>query len=96
MSVFAELERELISFRTTSGMEKKAKKGEFLGGKVTGYESKNKELTLIPEEAKMVRYIFKSMLLKNGAIEKLHLALIFKVSRQKMEKNGLVTPLKQS
>ncbi|MBT2683369.1 recombinase family protein [Bacillus sp. ISL-37] len=59
MSVFAELERELISFRTTSGMEKKAEKGEFLGGKVTGYTSKDKELTLIPEEAKLVRYIFK-------------------------------------
>ncbi|WP_096156214.1 recombinase family protein [Bacillus sp. FJAT-45066] len=58
MSVFSELERELISFRTSSGMEKKAKEGKFLGGKVTGYESIDKELTLVPEEAKVVKYIF--------------------------------------
>ena len=58
LAVFAELERELISFRTTNGMEKKAERGEFLGGKVTGYESKNKELILISEEAKVVKYIF--------------------------------------
>ncbi|WP_255247446.1 recombinase family protein [Paucisalibacillus globulus] len=71
MSLFAELEREFISFRTTSGMEKRAKDGDFLGGKVTGYESKNKELVINPYEAKVVKYIYEKYALERWGYRKI-------------------------
>ncbi|MCM3112815.1 recombinase family protein [Lederbergia lenta] len=58
LSLVAELEREFINLRTSSGMEKRAEQGRFLGGRVFGYELINKELEIIPEEAKIVKYIF--------------------------------------
>ncbi|MEA3321469.1 MAG: recombinase family protein [Bacillota bacterium] len=58
ISLVAELEREFISFRTNSGMEKRAENGEFLGGKVFGYEVINKKLSILPEQARVVKYIF--------------------------------------
>ncbi|WP_223155108.1 recombinase family protein [Alkalibacillus aidingensis] len=58
MSLVAQLEREFIAFRTNSGMEKKAEDGYFLGGKVFGYKTKDKELIIDPDEAKIVKYIF--------------------------------------
>jgi site-specific DNA recombinase len=58
LALVAELEREFISFRTNSGMEKRAENGEFLGGKIYGYEVINKKLSILPEEAKVVKYIF--------------------------------------
>jgi len=58
LALVAELEREFISFRTNSGMEKRAENGEFLGGKIYGYEVINKKLSIFPEEAKVVKYIF--------------------------------------
>ncbi|WP_210367946.1 hypothetical protein [Bacillus sp. REN3] len=39
-------------------MEKKAESGHFLGGRVFGYETYNKELSIVPEEASVVKYIF--------------------------------------
>ncbi|WP_153461421.1 recombinase family protein [Sediminibacillus terrae] len=58
MALVSELEKDLISFRTTTGMEKNAEDGKFNGGKIYGYYSENKELKLIHEEAKVVQYIF--------------------------------------
>jgi site-specific DNA recombinase len=58
LSLVAELEREFINLRTSSGMEKRAEEGRFLGGKVFGYELINKKLEIVPEEAKVVKYIF--------------------------------------
>ncbi|MFT4414520.1 recombinase family protein [Fredinandcohnia humi] len=71
LAVFAELERELISFRTTNGMERKAEEGCFLGGKITGYKSENKELILIPEEAKIVKYIFEKYAVEKWGYKKI-------------------------
>src|SRR5699024_4735802 len=58
MSLVAELERDMIKLRTSSGMEKNADKGNFNGGKVYGYNVENKELKLNPHEAKTIKYIF--------------------------------------
>src|SRR5699024_12671316 len=58
MSLVAELEKDMIKFRTTTGMEKNFEKGNFNGGKVYGYNTENKELKLNEKEAKVVRYIF--------------------------------------
>ncbi|MBU9710897.1 recombinase family protein [Evansella tamaricis] len=58
MAMIAELEKDNIKFRTSMGMEKNAQNGNFNGGKVYGYYSENKELLLVPDEAKIVRYIF--------------------------------------
>lgn len=58
MSLVAELERDMIIFRTNSGMEKRASEGEFNGGVIYGYASKNKKLKIVPEEARVVKYIF--------------------------------------
>ncbi len=58
MALVSELEKDLISFRTTTGMEKNAEDGKFNGGKIYGYYSENKELKLIPEEARVIQYIF--------------------------------------
>ncbi|WP_341301059.1 recombinase family protein [Lysinibacillus sp. FSL H8-0500] len=58
MSLVAELERDMIIFRTNSGMEKRASEGEFNGGVIYGYASKNKMLKIVPEEARVVKYIF--------------------------------------
>ena len=58
MSLVAELERDMIKFRTSTGMEKNHESGNFNGGKIYGYYTENKELKLDPNEAKVVKYIF--------------------------------------
>ncbi|MEK4387903.1 recombinase family protein [Solibacillus sp. FSL W7-1464] len=58
MSLVAELERDMIIFRTSSGMEKRASEGHFNGGIIYGYTSSNKKLKIVPEEAKVVSFIF--------------------------------------
>lgn len=40
-------------------MEKNAKDGNFNGGQVLGYESEEKRIKIVPEEAKIVEFIFK-------------------------------------
>ncbi|SEP61770.1 site-specific DNA recombinase [Virgibacillus subterraneus] len=71
MALFAEIEREFISFRTNEGMERKAKDGHYLGGKVTGYKSIDKELVLIPEEVKIVKYIFEKYALEKWGYKRI-------------------------
>ncbi|WP_201716142.1 recombinase family protein [Rossellomorea arthrocnemi] len=71
LSLVAELEREFISFRTNSGMEKRAEDGEFLGGKVFGYEVINKKLSILPDEAKVVRYIFEKCASEKWGLKKI-------------------------
>lgn len=58
MSLVAELERDTIKFRTSTGMEKNYENGNFNGGRVYGYYTENKELKLDAVEAKVVKYIF--------------------------------------
>lgn len=94
MSLVAQLEREFISFRTASGMEKKAESGAFLGGRVFGYESYNKELSIVPEEARIVKYIFEKYALDLWGYRKIASNLNMQGLRQNMTKNGLSTPLR--
>lgn len=55
----SEQERENIVLNVRNGMEKRAKKGLFNGGKVFGYNSTlSKELEVNKEQAKIVQFIF--------------------------------------
>lgn len=58
LSLVAQLEKEFISFRTTSGMEKRVEDGYYSGGVVFGYIFKEGKLEVNTEQAKIVRYIF--------------------------------------
>ncbi|MFD1735404.1 recombinase family protein [Bacillus salitolerans] len=53
------------------------------------YESKNKKLKLIPEEAKVVKYIFEKYANELWVYRKIASSLNTQVLRQKMEKDGL-------
>lgn len=90
MALFAEIEREFISFRTNAGMEKKAKDGCFLGGEVTGYESKNKELVLIKEEVKIVKYIFEKYALENWGYKRIASSLNMQGIKTKRDKDWTI------
>lgn len=54
----AEFERNTIIENVKLGLAEKAKRGEWLGGRVYGYYSKNKKLHLNPEQARIVEEIF--------------------------------------
>lgn len=55
----AELERSIILMRTTEGKISSAKEGNFVGGNVPyGYVIENKKLSVLPEEAEIVRKVF--------------------------------------
>ena len=54
----AEMERENITKRTSSGRKVKASKGGYSGGRPPyGYTPLNGKLVIVPEEAEVVRYI---------------------------------------
>ena len=54
----AEMERENITKRTSSGRKVKASKGGYSGGRPPyGYSPLNGKLVIVPEEAEVVRYI---------------------------------------
>lgn len=56
----AEMERQNITKRTSSGRKLKAAKGGYSGGRAPyGYHVKNGKLEIAPEEAEVVRTIFK-------------------------------------
>lgn len=71
LALVAELEREFINIRTTSGMEKRADEGCFLGGKVFGYKTDNKKLIIVPEEANVVRFIFEKYTIDKWGYKKI-------------------------
>lgn len=57
----AEQERNNITKRTSGGRAVKAAKGGYSGGRPPyGYRSQNGVLTIIPDEAEIVRYIFEA------------------------------------
>lgn len=59
----AELERENINKRTSSGRKIKASRGGYSGGKAPmGYKVENKQLVINPEEAEVVKFIFERKL----------------------------------
>ena len=54
----AEMERENITKRTSSGRKVKASKGGYSGGRPPyGYTPSNGKLVIVPEEAEVVRYV---------------------------------------
>lgn len=60
LSSFNQMESENIQMRTSMGIEAKASKGGYAGGKPPlGYKSVNGELVVNPEEAEIVREIFR-------------------------------------
>ncbi|WP_079908234.1 recombinase family protein [Paenibacillus sp. 32352] len=62
LAVFAQLERDMIVERTVSGRREKVNQGFWPGGRVPfGYswDKENKQLEIIPEEAQIVREIYK-------------------------------------
>ena len=60
LCAFNQMESETIAQRTKMGREAKAAKGGYAGGKPPiGYRSVNGELEIVPEEAEIVRYVFK-------------------------------------
>ena len=55
----AEMERDNITKRTSSGRKAKASKGGYSGGRAPmGYRVQDKQLVINPEEAEIVRFIF--------------------------------------
>src|SRR5690606_20322806 len=58
LGIIAEVEKDLIAFRTSLGMEKTFENGDFNGGRVFGYNLINKKLVVNEEEAKVVKYFF--------------------------------------
>lgn len=60
----AEMERDNINKRTSSGRAVKSAKGGYSGGRTPfGYKAENRQMVIVPEEAEIVREIFK---LKDG------------------------------
>jgi len=65
LAVFAQLERDMIVERTTSGRRQNVSKGNWYGGRVPfGYtwDKENKSLEVVEEEAYFVKEIFKKYL----------------------------------
>lgn len=59
LSSFAQMESETIQARTSMGRKAKAEKGGYAGGKPPyGYRAVNGVLTIVPEEAEVVRLVF--------------------------------------
>lgn len=60
LSSFNQMESETISARTAMGREAKANEGGYAGGKPPiGYRADNGNLVIVPEEAEIVRLVFK-------------------------------------
>ncbi|MFD1447944.1 recombinase family protein [Oceanobacillus profundus] len=94
MSLVAELERDMIKFRTTTGMEKNFEKGNFNGGKVYGYYTESKELKLNENEAKVVKYIFEKYAIDQWGYRKIASNLNDQNIKTKNEKHWTVTAIK--
>lgn len=94
MALVAELEKDLISFRTTTGMEKNAEDGKFNGGKIYGYHSENKELKLVHEEAKVVQYIFEKYTYDQWGYRKIASNLNDQGIKTKNDKHWTITAIK--
>lgn len=65
LAVFAQLERDMIIERTTSGRRQRIKQGKWPGGRVPfGYRwnEETQELEIVPEEAHIVQEIFRRYL----------------------------------
>ncbi|PAE27144.1 hypothetical protein CHI07_20905 [Paenibacillus sp. 7884-2] len=58
LGIIAEVEKDLIAFRTSLGMQKTFENGDFNGGRVFGYNLINKKLVIDEDEARVVKYIF--------------------------------------
>lgn len=60
LASMAQVERELITSRTSGGRAQKASKGGYSGGRPAyGYQAVNGELAIVEDEAEVVRMIFR-------------------------------------
>jgi len=60
LSAFNQMETENIQMRTEMGRKAKADKGGYAGGKPPiGYRAENGKLVIVPEEAEIVRLVYK-------------------------------------
>jgi site-specific DNA recombinase len=60
LMTFAQYEREIISERTRDKLFMSRQKGMYTGGMtVLGYKAVNKKLEIVPEEAEIVKFIFR-------------------------------------
>ncbi|MDI6220628.1 recombinase family protein [Clostridioides difficile] len=72
LGTFAELSRYNIVNTCRSGMEQRAKEGLWNGGKIFGYVSNvDKELEIVPEQAKTIKEIFNLYVNKNWGYKKI-------------------------
>lgn len=71
LAVFAQLERDMIVERTTIGRRQRVSKGEWYGGRIPfGYKMnrETKQLEIVPEEAKIIKEIYKMYLQGNSRL----------------------------
>lgn len=58
LAAVAQYQREDLAENVQSGMTQRAKEGYWNGGQVLGYQSVDKQLVVVPEEAEIVKLIF--------------------------------------
>lgn len=87
LSSVAQYQREELAENVKMGMTQRAKEGKFNGGKVLGYRSKNKELTIVPDEAEIIKMIFGKYVNENWGTKKIanHLNKIGKRTKNNKE-----------
>ncbi len=85
---FAQFEREVIGERIRDKFAASKKKGIFMGGALPlGYESVDRKLEIVPEEARLIRYIFRRYV-KIKSISQMIKELDLHGHRTKMYKSG--------
>lgn len=85
---FAQFEREVISERIRDKFVASKKKGIFMGGALPlGYKSVDRKLVVVPEEARLIRYIFQRFA-EIKSISQLIKELDINGHRTKMYKSG--------
>lgn len=85
---FAQFEREVIGERIRDKFAASKKKGIFMGGALPlGYESVDRKLEIVPEEARLIKYIFRRYV-EIKSISQMIKELDLKGHRTKMYKSG--------
>ncbi len=94
LGIIAEVEKDLIAFRTSIGMEKTFENGDFNGGNVFGYNLRDKKLVINPEEATIVKYIFECYTNKMWGYRKIANNLNTQGLKTKKDNNWSITAVK--
>ncbi|WHY86323.1 recombinase family protein [Neobacillus novalis] len=74
----AQYQREELAENVQMGMAQKAREGKWNGGQVLGYQSKDKELIIVPSEAETVKLVYNKFVNEGWGLKKIacHLNLI--------------------